>query len=286
MIDRKILKADLLLLLTAFIWGAAFVAQRVGVNYLPPAAFNGIRFSLGTIALLPWALSKKGNPHFFSREEFKGGILAGVLLAIATNLQQYGIVHTTAGKAGFITGLYVVIVPFLGPLFRHRPGWGSWLGAFLALGGLYLLSVRENFAISQGDLLVLICAFVFSFHVLVVSLYSKKSEPLRLALMQFLTCSVLSLFFAFSFEHFSTQGVKEAIWPLVYAGVFSVGVAYTLQVVAQKDTVATHAAIIMSLEAVFAALTGWAFLGEILTLRAIWGCALMFLGSLIAQIKP
>lgn len=262
------------------------MAQRVGVNYLPPAAFNGIRFFMGTIALLPWVFLKKGNPHIFSSEELKGGTLAGILLAIATNLQQYGIVYTTAGKAGFITGLYVVIVPFLGPLFRHRPGWGSWLGAFLALVGLYLLSVKENFVISKGDLLVLICALVFSFHVLVVSIYSKKGEPLRLALMQFFTCAVLSLFFAFSFEHFSAQGVKEAIWPLVYAGIFSVGVAYTLQVVAQKDTVATHAAIIMSLEAVFAALTGWAFLGETLTLRALWGCALMFLGSLIAQIKP
>jgi drug/metabolite transporter (DMT)-like permease len=286
MIDRKIIKADLVLLLTAFIWGAAFVAQKIGVNYLPPVAFNGIRFTMGTLALLPFALRKRGNPHFFTREEIKGGLIAGILLALATNLQQYGIVHTTAGKAGFITGLYVVIVPFLGFLFRHKPGWGSWLGAFLALGGLFLLSVQENFTFARGDLWVLACALVFAFHVLVVSQYSPRSEPLRLALMQFIICSVLSLILAFSLEKIPAQGIKDALLPIVYAGVFSVGIGYTLQVVAQKDTIATHAAIIMSLEAVFAALTGWIFLGETLTLRAIWGCALMFSGAVVAQIKP
>lgn len=286
MADRKILKADALLLLTAFIWGLAFVAQRVGSNYLPPALFNGTRFLLGSLTLLPLVFLKKGNPHPFTRIEWVGGILCGTLLAIASNFQQYGIVHTTAGKAGFITGLYVVIVPFLGVFTRNPPGWGSWLGAFLALGGLFLLSPMETADFLKGDMLVLICAFVFAFHVMALSFFARRGEPLLIALIQFLTCSFLSLIFSFFFEGLRFGGFKESILPLLVAGVFSVGIAYTLQVVAQRDTTPAHAAIIMSLEAVFAALAGWVFLGELLTSRALFGCGLMFLGSVVAQLKP
>lgn len=286
MLDRKILKADGLLLLTAFIWGLAFVAQRVGSNYLPPSFFNGIRFFLGSLTLLPLVIFKKGNPYFFLKTELVGGMLCGTLLALASNFQQYGIVYTTAGKAGFITGLYVIIVPFFGVFTRNPPGWGSWLGAFFALGGLFLLSPVEGQTFFKGDLLVLICAIVFAFHVLFLSFFAKRGEPLRLAFVQFLTCAFLSLLFSLFFEDFGGMDFKESIFPLIFGGFFSVGIAYTLQVVAQKDTFPTHAAIIMSLEAVFAAISGWAILGELLTFRAILGCALMFLGSIVAQLKP
>ncbi len=286
MLDRKILRADGLLLLTALIWGLAFVAQRVGSNYLPPSFFNGIRFLLGSLTVFPFIFSKKGNPHFFQKTELVGGILCGILLAIASNFQQYGIVHTTAGKAGFITGLYVVIVPFFGVFTRNSPGWGSWVGAFLALGGLFLLSPIEGQAFLRGDLLVLICAIFFAFHVLFLSFFAKRVEPIRLAFVQFFTCAILSLVVSLCFENFGRVDFLGSVIPLIFGGVFSVGIAYTLQVVAQRDTVPTHAAIIMSLEAVFAAISGWAILGEILTSRAIFGCALMFLGSIVAQLKP
>jgi drug/metabolite transporter (DMT)-like permease len=280
-------RADLLLLLTAAIWGFAFVAQRIGMEYVGPFIFNGIRFALGCLVLVPFVWVRR------RREEAGGGrgiliagLAAGGVLFLGASLQQIGIVYTTAGKAGFITGLYVVIVPLIATIWRHRVGRGAWIGALLAAVGLYLLSVREGFRISRGDALVLASALCWAIHVLIIARWSKRFDVILLALFQFATCSVLSLAVAFLTESFTIHSIRDAGIPILYGGVLSVGIGYTLQVVAQRDAPPTAAAILLSLEAVFAALGGWLILDETLTPRAMLGCGLMLAGVLSAQLGP
>ncbi len=279
-----------LLLLTALIWGFAFVAQREGMEHLGPFAFNGVRFALGSLSLLPFLLlgGRRCFPLAGNSVSHKttvlGGALAGVVLFAGASLQQIGIVYTTAGKAGFITGLYVVIVPILGLLWKRGPGWKTWCGAFLAVAGLYLLSVRGRFAIGRGDLFVLLSAFFWAGHVLVIGWFSLRIIPLKLACLQFATCSILSSVFAIATEVTSLSALIAAAIPLLYAGLLSTGVAYTLQVVAQSRVPAANAAIIMSLEASFAALGGWIMLDERLPLRGLLGCGLMLAGMIISQL--
>lgn len=263
------------------------MAQRAGMEYLPPIAFNGIRFALGSIALTPFAIkSWKLSPPREARKEFFAGAVAGLILFAATNLQQVGIVTTTAGKAGFITGLYVVLVPLMGIILKHRPGIGSSVGALFALAGLFLLTVESDFRIALGDLWVLACAFAFTLHVLWIASASTKANPIRLAFFQFFTCATLSLILALLLEQFTWVQVKLSYLPLLYSGILSVGVAYTLQVFGQRKAHPAHAAIIMSLEAVFAAVAGWAILGEVLSSRAVIGCVLMFVGMVTSQLRP
>lgn len=282
----KVLKANLLLLTTAMIWGAAFVAQRVGMDYVGPMTFNGVRFALGALALLPFAASRAGAPEkpLSTRGALIASVVAGGALFLGSTFQQWGIVYTTAGKAGFITGLYVVIVPLLGLLFRQRPGWSSWLGAAMAVTGLYLLSIKGGFAMQYGDFLVFISAFFWSAHVLAVGRFTPFMNPARFACAQYVVCSVLSLIAAFILEEPSIKGITDATIPILYGGLMSVGVAYTLQVFAQRDAKPAHAAIILSLEGAFAALAGWIMLGEELSTRGLVGCALMLAGMLAAQI--
>ena len=285
-----IYKADSLLMLTALIWGGAFVAQRVGMDYVGPLTFNGVRFALGALTLLPLAL--RGNRHTrsdlpkdFSRgQALLGGGLAGLLLFAGATLQQVGLVYTTAGKAGFITGLYVVIVPLLGILWKQRPGWGGWSGAILAAVGLYFLSVTEQLTLAPGDAWELAGAFMWASHVLVLGWLSPRVNVIKLACAQYVVCSSLSLVLAGFTEVISIDGLLGATIPILYGGVMSVGVAYTLQVVGQRVAPPTHAAIILSLEAVFAALAGWIILGEVLTGRGLLGCALMLAGTTVAQL--
>ncbi len=289
--NRLSVKSDALLLLTALIWGFAFVAQRVGMEYVGPFTFNGVRFALGGLSLLPLllrnrnspsALAGKGNPG--SRALLLGGAATGLVLYAGASLQQMGLVYTTAGNAGFITGLYVVIVPILGLLWRQKTDAGTWIGAVLAAVGLYLLSVTESFDISFGDLLVLMGAFVWAGHVLLIGWLSPKIDPLRLAFAQFCVCSVLSLATAVCVETITVSGLFHAAVPILYGGFLSVGIAYTLQVVAQQYAHPAHAAILLSLEAVFAAIGGWMLLGETFTARGILGCALMLSGMLLSQL--
>jgi drug/metabolite transporter (DMT)-like permease len=195
-----------------------------------------------------------------------------------------GLVYTTAGNAGFITGLYVVIVPILGIVFKFRANSGTWIGASLAAVGLYFLSVTENFTIAYGDFLVLVGAFLWATHVLVIGFLSPRTDPLKLAMTQFLICSLLSLITAMIFENITFHSIKDAAIPILYGGVLSVGVAYTLQVVAQRNAHPAHAAILLSLEAVFAAIGGWIMLDEQLTSRGFIGCGLMLSGMLISQL--
>jgi drug/metabolite transporter (DMT)-like permease len=285
----KELRADILLILTALIWGSAFVAQRVGMDHVGPFTFNGMRFVLGAAALAPLAIRSHGAQagSLTGWRALAGGTFAGLLLFIGASLQQVGLIWTTAGNAGFITGLYVVIVPFLGLFFGQRPGIGSGIGAALAVSGMYYLSVTNGLAsINKGDVLMFIGAFFWAAHVLLLGWLAPRMNPIRLSCMQFACCAALSLATALGTETITVSGLTGAALPILYGGLMSTGVAYTLQVVAQQDAPPTHAAIILSLEGAFAALTGWLFLGETLTSRALVGCALMFAGILTAELAP
>jgi drug/metabolite transporter (DMT)-like permease len=286
------LRTDSLLLLAAVIWGFAFVAQRVGMEYVGPFGFTGVRFALGCFVLLP-LLFRNGmrdyhasprDPALFSRSSLGGSLLAGIVLFCGASFQQVALVYTTAGNAGFITGLYVVLVPIIGFALGHRAHAGTWIGAALAGAGLYLLSVIEHFTVSPGDLLVLIGACFWAGHVHLIGWLSPRQDPLKIAFLQFAVCAVLSLTTSAAIEHNTVRSYWSAAIPILYGGVLSVGVAYTLQVVAQKTAKPAHAAIILSLEAVFAAIGGWLILGEILRPRAIAGCLLMLCGMLISQL--
>jgi drug/metabolite transporter (DMT)-like permease len=284
------IRANFLLLLAAFLWGFAFVAQRVGMKHVEPFIFNGVRFGLGSIPLIPLMINRRrqrankvtsGSKKILSL----GGFLAGLVLFTAVSLQQVGIIYTTAGKAGFITGLYVIIVPILGLLIKYRPSMNTWFGATLAAVGLYLLSVTGGFHISRGDLLVLIGAFFWAIHVHIIGWFSKRADTIVLAFLQFVICSILCLIISVSIETITIQGLSKAIIPILYGGFVSVGIAYTLQVVAQRYTLPSHAAIILSMETVFAAIGGWLILGEILNLRGYIGCVLIFTGIILSQLN-
>ena len=279
------LRADLLLLLTAFIWGFAFVAQRMGMEYVGPYLFNAARFALGCLPLLPFVTQNASGPllpHLLRAAP--GSLLAGLFLFAGSSLQQVGIVYTTAGKAGFITGLYVILVPILGLALGQQSGRTTWLGALVATTGLYLLSVEPPFSIAYGDALVLIGALFWAGHVLIIGRFAQQIDWAALAFLQFLTCSLLSFGVALAVEPVAWQPLVDAAWPVFYGGVLSVGVAYTLQVVAQRQAPASHAAIILSLEMVFAALGGWWLLSEAMSLRGLAGCGLMFGGMLVSQL--
>jgi drug/metabolite transporter (DMT)-like permease len=288
--NKAAVKSDILLLITAVIWGFGFVAQRVGMDHLGPFAFNGARFALGTMFLVPFIIwqdrkrNKDNTNKIKGQNLIMGGCLAGVVLFAGASFQQIGIVYTTAGNAGFITGLYVILVPLLGLFVGRKTNKGTWFGAVLAVSGLYLLSVKGDFVASYGDSMVLIGAFIWALHVLVIDRLSKENHALKLAFIQFLICSVLSFITAFSFETIELKGFLNAAVPLAYGGLISVGIAYTLQVVAQKEAHPAHASIFLSLEGFFAAVGGWMILDEMLSPREITGCILMFSGMLLSQI--
>jgi drug/metabolite transporter (DMT)-like permease len=288
--NRAAIKSDGLLLITAVIWGFAFVAQRVSMDYIGPFTFNGIRFAMGSLVLLPFVYVSRGNVALgdgwrgVDRTFLAGGIAAGLLLFLGASLQQVGLVYTTAGNAGFITGLYVVIVPLIGFFLGQKTNTGTWVGVWLAAVGLYLLSVTSEFTIAYGDLLVSVGAVVWAAHVLVIGYFSRKTSPLVLALTQFCICAGLSLVTAFFTETITLEGLSGAAVPLAYGGFMSVGIAYTLQVVAQKNAHPAHAAILLSLEAVFAAIGGGVLLEERMTARGLAGCALMLAGMLFSQL--
>lgn len=283
------LKSNGMLLFTAAIWGFAFVAQSIGSLYLGSFTFNGVRFALGCLSLIPLII------YFQSKREkventnlvnpIPVGIIAGSILFFAASFQQIGLVETSAGKAAFITGLYIVIVPILGIFLKHSVNKGTWIGTILAVVGLYFVSVNESFAISRGDLYEIIGAFLWAVHILFIDNYSKKVDALKLSFIQFATCSILSLLVAILFEKISLSALRQAAVPLFYGGVCSVGIAYTLQVVGQKHAKPSHAAIIFSLEAVFASIGGVLILNENLGFRGYLGCSLMLLGMILSQVQ-
>ena len=285
---RPSLRADLLMLLTALIWGTTFVAQRLGMNEIGPFLYTGLRFALGALVLLPWVLRRPagGVTEPFHRGLLAGGLLLGLALTAGINLQQVGLLFTSVTNSGFITGLYVIIVPLLGLLVGQRTGPGTWLGASLAVLGMALLSIGPDFRVASGDWLQLAGALVWGVHVLLVGALASRHDPLRLAFLQFVTCAAISLLLAGVLEEIDLDAILRAAPAVLYGGVIAVGIGYTLQVVAQKHAIASHAAIILSLEAVFAAIAGALVLDESLSARGYLGCALMFTGMLAAQLWP
>ena len=295
---NKELRGSLALLAGAAIWGAAFTAQRMGMDSVGPFYFTGIRMLLAALAVTPLILLSDrrrkragwtGKPSAeAAANQRRAGLLCGLLLFLATNLQQVGLIYTAAGKAGFLTALYVVLVPVAGwILFRKNPGRVIWLGVALALGALYLLCVPAGgFQLEKGDLLVLGCAVCFTGQILCVDRYAPVVDGLRLSRDQFLITGVLSLLIAVFPESISLERIRAALIPILYSGVLSGGMGYTLQIIGQRDVNPTLASLLMCMESVFAVLTGAVVLGERLTGREIWGCALMLAAVVLAQLSP
>jgi drug/metabolite transporter (DMT)-like permease len=282
------LKSDFILLFVATIWGLAFVAQRIGMDHVGPFTFNGLRFVLGCLSLMPFLYFKRKKIAQSSKQGFgKAGLISGLFLFSGISFQQVGLVYTTAGKAGFITGLYVVIVPLLNLFFKQdKTGIGTWTGAVLASIGMYLLSVTRDLSVNFGDVLIFFSAVCFAFHLIVIGKFSNRYNTTLLSFVQCLVCAVLSLLAAAAVEQFVIADIIKVAIPLLYGGVLSVGVAYSLQIYGQKNAPASHAAIIFSMESVVAAIGGWLILNEILSGRAVFGCALMLCGMLISQLWP
>ena len=277
------LQADLSLLLVALIWGSAFVAQRLGMAEVGPFAFNATRFAVGSLTLIPLLGRARLRPP--SWDELRSGALLGVLLFAAATLQQVGLIWTIAGKAGFITGLYVVIVPLLLALaWGEWADWTSWLGAGLGAAGLFLLSVERGFRLAPGDGWVVASALMWALHVIAIGRVAPGRDPLRLAFLQYAACALLSVPATLVLEPGTWGGLLLVIPAILYAGVISIGLGYTTQVIAQRHTTPTHAAIILSTESVFAALAGWLVLGESLSGKQLLGCGLMLGGILLAQV--
>jgi len=306
--NRQELKSNLILLLTAWIWGFGFVAQKSAADQIGPFTFNGIRFLLGSLTILPFFMfysarrskaavgsgsdvsDKKNtlstkcpvrtNPVF-------AGIVAGTVMCIAVSFQQIGIIDTEAGKAAFITGLYIVFVPVFGLFIGQKTRGNTWVGALMAVVGLYLLSVTggDLATVSRGDLLEICGAFFWAIHILVIDRFVKWVDPVKLSLFQFVTCAAISLAVALVFEKIEPAMLLQAAVPILYGGVFSVGIAYTLQVIGQKHARPSHAAIVLSMESVFAAIGGLIILSENLGPRGYIGCFLMLAGMIVSQLN-
>lgn len=279
-----------MLLLTAFIWGTAFVAQSVGMDHLGPFTFNGVRCLIGAIALLPciWFFQRgKAKVEIDKQQKkdlVKAGGACGVLLFAASSLQQIGIVSTTVGKAGFITAFYIVLVPLLGVFLHKKIGWKVWVAVVMSLVGLYFLCITEAFSISKGDIYIFLCALIFSFHIMIVDHYSPKVDGVKMSCIQFFVAGVLSIPFMFILETPKMNNLLISWFPLIYAGVFSCGIAYTLQILGQKNVNPAIASLILSLESCFSVLAGWIILGEKLSVREKVGCILMFVAIILAQL--
>ena len=287
------LKNSLLLLLTATIWGVAFVAQSVGMDYVGGFTFNMARSLIGSAVLLPviWFMGRNSSKKAeeaqgsSSRKDLLwGGLACGILMCLASNFQQFGIKYTTVGKAGFITACYIVLVPILGLFLKKKCSPFIWLAVAMSVAGLYLLCITDGFSIGKGDILVLICAVLFSFHILVIDYYSPKMDGVKLSCIQFLVCGILSGIPALIFEKPEMSAVLTAWQPILYAGVMSCGVAYTLQIIGQKNMNPTVASLILSLESCISVLAGWVILGQQLSAREIAGCVIMFAAIILAQL--
>lgn len=282
-------KNAFILILTAFIWGMAFVAQSVGMDYLGPFTFNGVRSVIGGIVLLPCiALLQKinGKPEEEGDKKtlISGGISCGILLFAASSLQQIGIQYTTVSKGGFITACYIVIVPVLGIFMKKKIGWKVWVAVAMAVTGLYFLCITEKFTIGKGDVLISLCALAFSLHILVIDYFSPKVDGVKMSCIQFFVCGLISVPFMFALETPGIGAVADGLIPLLYAGVLSSGVAYTLQIVGQKNVNPAIASLLLSLESCFSVLAGWVILGERLSVRESIGCVLMFAAIILAQL--
>lgn len=276
--------------LAAFIWGVAFVAQSVGMDYMGPLSFNGGRFLLGAAVLLPAVVirrkknKKAGIAPADTKTTIIGGICCGLAICSASIMQQFGVMYTTVGKAGFITTLYIILVPFFGIFLKKKIPVTVWIGAVIAAFGMYLLCMSESLSLGKGDALVFICAILFSVHILVIDYFSPKADGVELSCIQFLTSGVIAFVLAFIFEKPVISDFVAGIVPLAYAGIMSCGVAYTFQILGQKDMDPTVASLILSLESVVAMLAGWVILHEALSTRELLGCLLVFCAVILVQL--
>lgn len=286
--------SNILLLITAFIWGSTFVAQRAGMEFVGPFTFNTVRSFLGAFSLLFLIIifkikkgpNRKMNKWAERRYFIGAGIILGIALFFASGVQQVGMVYTTASKAGFISSMYIVLVPLISLILGRKIPKTIWLGVFLGVFGLYFLCAKDGLdALGYGDLLVLASALLFAIHILIIDYFAPKVDSVKLSCVQFFVCGIISLFPMFCFETPSIEALLNCKWALLYAGVLSSAVAYTLQIMGQKDTDPAIASLILSLEGVFAVLSGFLILGETLTMREFFGCFLMFGAIIAAQIK-
>lgn len=290
-------KNPAMLLLAAFIWGSAFVAQSVGMDYVEPFTFNCVRNLIGGLVLIPCIYFLKNRSEREGAETSRdmaapgdkrtlltGGVSCGVILCLASNMQQIGIQYTSVGKAGFITALYIVIVPIMGIFLKRRCGWKVWVSVAIALAGFYLLCMVGGFSLERGDIYLLICAVLFSVHILVIDHFSPMVDGVKMSCIQFFVCGMLSGIAMFIAESPDIKNILAAWLPILYAGVLSSGVAYTLQIVGQKNYNPTVATLLLSLESVFSVLTGWVVLHQKLSARELSGCVLIFLAVILAQL--
>lgn len=328
---KKQIFGSLLLVLTATIWGCAFVAQSVGMDYVGPFTFTAVRSLIGSAFLVPCILlldrlgnrktgsadaagqqaqaaktvaksgteksrmeksdtEKSGTKEsikgkWLDKDLLTGGLCCGILICVASNLQQYAIQYASVGKSGFLTALYIVIVPVLGIFAGKKPGRKLWAAVVLALAGLYLLCMKSgSFGLQFYDIILILCALTFSFHILVIDHFSARVDGVRMSCIQFLVCGILSLIPALLLEHPSFAALQMAAQPILYTGILSCGVAYTLQIIGQKDVNPVVASLIMSLESVISAIAGWILLGETLSGREIGGCVIMFAAIILATV--
>lgn len=297
--NKFTLRQSLLLLLTATIWGVAFVAQSVGMDYVGPLTFNAVRCLIGGIVLLPCIAFQNKTGSRGSKDEkesaadsagsrktlITGGIACGILLCVASSLQQFGIMYTSVGKAGFITAMYIVIVPVLGIFLGKKAGAKIWCGVVIAVAGLYLLCMTESgFSIQKGDLLLMLCALIFSLHILTIDHFSPKVDGVKMSCIQFFTSGILSGIGMLLTETPRMTEILAAWMPILYAGVMSCGVAYTLQIIGQKGMNPTVASLILSLESVISVIAGWIILHETLSAKEMIGCVLMFAAIILVQL--
>ena len=285
------IRQNVLPVLAAFIWGTAFVAQSVGADYVEPFTFNAARSAIAFLFLLVLCLVR-GKMHIGAAESAvrswkdlaAGGICCGVALTVASNLQQKGLETTTSGKAGFITALYIVIVPILSIFLKKKAPRTIWLSVVLAVAGLYCLCITEEFTITSGDFYILLCAFCFSAHILVIDYFTQKVDGVELSCVQFLVVTVLSCIGMLATESPTLEALRMCIFPLLYVGIFSSGVAYTLQILAQKDSNPTVVSLLLSLESVFATLAGAVILHDSMSGKEYLGCVLMLIAVILAQL--
>ena len=284
---------SLLLLLAAAIWGSAFVAQSVGMDYIGPFTFSAVRNTIGFLVLIPvsiisqkkWPENAKGHRFGISKQTLIGGIICGVVLCASSNFQQCGMVYTTVGKSGFITALYIVFVPVFGIFLKKKTTWRTWISVVLAVIGLYLLCMKgTDLTLNVGDGLMLICAMLFACHILTVDRFIEGADSVTMSCIQFGVTAAISTVLMFVFEEPEIAPITQAWLPILYAGILSSGVAFTLQIITQRHLNPVVAALIMSMESVFSVLSGWLVLGEWMSMREMFGCILMFTAIILAQL--
>lgn len=294
--NKKEIKTDIMLIVAAILWGLGFVAQRDGMNYIGPFFYTAIRFGIGVLCLLPiYFITRKKEMRNKAKAEGEGevekktvifaGLVVGVFLFLGVNSQQIGLVTTTAGKASFITAFYMILVPVFGLVIGHKTKKIIWVAIIIALAGLYFMSITKEFNIEKGDIYMIVCAIFWAIHFLFISHYSSRVGAIRLSLLQFLVCAILSIIVALFTEPINLEALSPALPSILYGGIGAVGIAYTLHVVALKDANPAYASLILSTESIFGALGGWLILHETMTSRQILGAVLIMGAVALTQIK-